>query len=454
MARLRWALVALSAALAAGTWVEYARVAASPVRAVARYHCPMHPAIVAERPGACPICGMDLARIHADDRTARPSGVPGLVPVDLTPERIQLIGLRTAPVARAEIAPTLRTVGFVTADEGGIAIVAARFSGWIERLLVPRSGSPVKRGQRLAAIYSPELIAAQQIYLNAVRWESESTAAKGASVIERDARARLQLTGMSEEDIDELARRRQPMRLLHVRSPIDGYVGKKAALAGAYVQPGAELFEIADLSTLWVIADVHASEIGRVQVGQAARISVPGGSGPELDGTVSFVYPAVSTGSRTVQVRLAVRNPGLRLRPGMFANVMLSARAVHGLVVPSEAIVDTGQIQYAFVKSGGGRLEPRQVRLGVRSGGKVHVLEGVAEGEEVVTTANFLVDSESRLRAALEGFGAPLPASRDETRAPGRDDHERREAPAHEAGEHGTGATTEEDPPPASFDGT
>ncbi len=409
MAVVRWALVGLMALAAMAAWIHPLVVAPPSVRAAAQYQCPMHPSVITAQPGACPICGMDLVRVDGESTragSAPAAGVPGLVPIDLTPERIQLIGMRTGPVAREKLWPALRTVGFVTADEGGIAIVAARFPGWIEQLLVTQSGTYVKKGQPLVRIYSPDLIAAQQAYLNAIRWESEkSTApAQGTSVIERDARARLQLTGMSDEDIDELARTRQPMRALFARSPAGGYVGKKTAVTGLYVQPGAELFEIADLSTVWVIADVYESEIDRVRVGQKATIAVPAVSGLHFAGQVSFVYPAISAGSRTLQVRIAVRNPGLRLRPGMFANVTLDLGAVEGLVVPSEAVVDTGEYQYVFVARQGGRFEPRRLRLGSRGDGKVQVLEGVAEGETVVTTANFLVDSESRLRAAIEGF--------------------------------------------------
>jgi len=482
---------------AVGRQVHVAGLVPRVARAATRYHCPMHPSAIAEMPGACPICGMDLVPIRggstappaaaggalasagpaaagtgaywcpmhpevsSDDPgatcekcggmrlvprppqagAARPAGVPGLVPIDLTPDRIQLIGMRTAPATREKLSPALRTVGFVTADEGGIALVTARYSGWIEEVLVSQSGTLVKKGQPLARIYSPDLIASQQAYLNAIRWESEGKAS--SSVIEREARARLQLSGMSEEDIDELASSRKAMRALHARSPIAGYVGKKAAVTGLYVQPGAELFEIANLSTVWVIADVYESEIDRVRVGQKASISVPALPGLTVGGRVSFLYPAVSTGSRTLQVRLGFRNPGLRLRPGMFANVTLDLGAVEAVVVPSEAVVDTGEVQYVFVARQGGRFEPRRVRLGSRGEGKVQVLEGVAEGETVVTTANFLIDSESRLRAAIEGFtgGAPPPGhGAGHPSVP--DAHEGREAPAHEAGEHGAGAMT------------
>jgi membrane fusion protein, copper/silver efflux system len=266
----------------------------------------------------------------------------------------------------------------------------------------------VRKGQPLARIYSPDLLSAQLSYLNAVKWSGQnpgaSLAGESGGGLERDARARLQLAGVADEDIDELARSARPLRSLSIRAPSSGYVGKKAAVLGLYVQPGTELFEIADLTKVWVAADVYEYEIERVKVGQRASISVPALPGQTFTGRVSFLFPTVNSGSRTLQARLEFANSGLRLRPGMYADVTLDLGAVEGLVAPTEAVVDTGEVQYLFVAREGGRFEPRRVRLGARGDGKVQVLEGVNEGETVVTTANFLVDSESRLRAAVEGF--------------------------------------------------
>ena len=453
MGIVRWALVALMALAAAGTWIHFRAVSGGGApAAAAQFHCPMHPSVLADHAGACPICGMDLVAVaeskpappaqHAggagaywcpmhpevtsDDPNAtcakcggmkllpRPkpegarAGVPGLAPIDLTPERIQLIGMRTAPVTRERLAPGVRTVGFVTADEGRIVIVTARFTGWIERVLISQSGQRVRRGEPLLRLYSPDLDTAQRNYLNSARWiAAHPDQPQQNGTLERDARARLKLIGVADQDVDELQRSGNPLRTLSIRSPIDGYVGKKSALAGLYVQPGVELFEIADLSTVWVIADVYESEIDRVRVGQEAKLAVPAIPGREFRGRVAFLYPSVSTGSRTLKARIELDNRELRLRPGMFANVTLEFDAIEGLAVPAEAVVDTGEVQYLFVSREGGRLEPRLARLGVRGDGKVQVLEGVSEGERVVTTANFLVDSESRLRAAVEGLAGP-----------------------------------------------
>ncbi len=457
MGLVRWSLVALMALAAAAAWLHWSGVGGNGGSAAAvQYHCPMHPSVVTDHRGECPICGMDLVAIAAakpepastggaapaakgaywcpmhpevasDDPNAtcpkcsgmrlmpRPAaesakaGVPGLVPVDIAPERVQRIGMRTAVVARERLAPSLRTVGIVTADEGSIAVVSSRLNGWVEKVLVSQSGQRVRKGEVLARVFSPEVNALQAAYITAVKW---SAGQGGASTPETESRTRMRAAGFVDEDLDEIARAGTPLRTIPIRSPVDGYVGKKGAVVGLYVTPGLELFEIADLSTVWVLADVYEAEMDRVRVGQKGTLELPAFPGQVFAGRVQFVYPAVSTGSRTLKARLAFRNRGLRLRPGMFANVTLELEGIEGLVVPSEAVVDSGEVQYVFVSRDGGRFEPRRVRLGSRSDARVQVLEGVAEGERVVTTANFLIDSESRMRAAIEGF-----ASREEARA-------------------------------------
>ncbi len=512
MAAVRWALVALAAVAAAGAWVHWADVGERITARAARYHCPMHPAVVQDRPGECPICGMDLVLVEggaapradragaaqgdaaapqpangkywcpmhpevasddpnatcprcggmklvprdpaamaraaasagagaywcpmhpevtSDDPNATcprcggmklmrrpgPSGkpggpVPGLTPVDIGAERRQLMGMRTAQVARRRLAPQLRTVGFVSANEGSVAIITTRFMGWVQDLRVAQSGQRVEKGQVLATIYSPELLTAQQVFLNALKWSdqrSAQAAAQPSGSIEAEARKRLELLGIAKEDVAELSRRDRPMEAMPIRSPVAGYVAKKGALPGLYVQPGSELFQIADLSTVWVVADVYESDMSRVRVGQRARLLLGAYPDEVFTGRVQFIYPAVNPESRTLQARVEFRNPGLRLKPGMYGDVVIDLGAAEGLAVPAEAVVDTGELQYVFLARGGGRFEPRVVRLGARGDGVVQLLEGVAEGDVVVTTANFLVDSESRLRAAVEGF-APVAA--------------------------------------------
>jgi Cu(I)/Ag(I) efflux system membrane fusion protein len=459
MAIVRWALVALMAVAAAAAWTYWADVVPAAARGVSLYRCPMHPSIVQERPGACPVCGMDLVaaaaagepgppapatapgasagqgaywcpmhpEVASDDpearcekcggmkllprdgaAKARGQAVPGLAAVEIGPERTQLIGLRTAPVAPHRLLPRLRTVGFVTAKESAIASVTARFTGWIEELHVTETGQRVEKGQALATVYSTELQSAQQAYLTALRAQGavQRTTAYPGSL---DPGKRLASLGIAKEDIERITQDGQALYDMPIRAPISGYVARKNALAGTYVQPGAELFQIVDLSKVWVLADVYENEASRVRVGQKARLALGALPGETFTGRVQFVYPAVNAETRTLQVRIELRNPGLKLRPGMYGDVEVELPAVEGLAVPSEAVVDTGELQYVFVARDAGRLEPRVVRVGLLDGDRIQVLDGLAEGERVVANGNFLVDSESRMRAAVEGFERSSP---------------------------------------------
>jgi Cu(I)/Ag(I) efflux system membrane fusion protein len=457
MALVRWSLVALMALAAVGAWFHYSDLGHRSARAATVYQCPMHPSVMQDRPGECPICGMNLVEVqagapraaaagadeatgpgkywcpmhpevHSDDPEARcdkcggmklvpraapgpagAKGVAGLVPLDLSPERVQLMGLRIARVNREKLSPQLRTIGFVSANESAVAIITSRFTGWVDEVRVAQSGQHVQKGQVLASVYSPELTTAQQVFVNAQRWARDPRqdgTGGGAAVnrVDSDARKRLELMGMAAEDIDTVVRTGQVLASTPIRSPVSGYVARRGALPGQYFSPGTELFQIADLSTVWVIADVYEYDMSRVKVGQRATLTLGAYPGEKFAGRVQFIYPAVNPESRTLQARMEFRNPGLKLRPGMYGDVITDLDAAEGLVAPTEAIVDTGEQQYVFISRPGGRFLPRQVKLGVRTEGKVHVLEGLEAGEEVVTTANFLVDSESRLRAAVEGF--------------------------------------------------
>ncbi len=451
MAIVRWILIAVMAGVAALS-IGYSLGLISPSSAGAatsQYYCPMHPQIVQDHPGECPICSMTLvpkpgaagaerpatpapkaaaspsagAGAHAGHRhdpsdpasstTPMPAGVPGLVPIELAQDRVQLIGVRTARATRDALVPELRTVGVVAADESRLARVHTRVSGWVEQLAVATTGQKVRRGQTLASIYNVELLPAQQEFLASHRWASkgasaadEGAASAGAGAIaslEDDAKARLELLGMPRSEIRRIAKTGKPSRTLGVSAPIAGYVVGKNVVQGAYVQPGTELFEIADLSKIWVLADVYEHEISRVAVGQKARVEVAAYAGRRFEGKVGFIYPTVDPSTRTLRVRIELDNRDLALRPGMYGDAMLELGEAAGVVVPTEALVDTGDFQYVFIAKDGGRFEPRRVRAGARTGDKVQILEGLAEGETVVTTANFLLDSESRLRAAIEG---------------------------------------------------
>lgn len=473
MALVRWILVVAMAVAAGLAWASYSGVLAQVGGAEQQlYHCPMHPSVIQDHPGECPICGMDLVPVAdhgapgekavaghgghdhgaapagdpdgdyacpmkcTDFRTDDPNercpecgmklekvdeapkaGVPGLVPVMISDERVQLIGMRTATVGEATLASELRTVGFVAADEEKLVRVHTRFSGWIESLPVAETGRKVKQGETLATIYGPELYAAQQEFLASRGWSGE-----GAAPLANDARRRLELLGIAGRDIDAIEKSGEPLRAIPIRAPAAGVVVRKNAVQGAFVQPGAELFELADLSRVWVLADVYEHELGRVKPGGVARLQLSAYPGETFEGKVGFVYPTLDPSTRTLRVRVELANRDGRLKPGMYGDVTLSLGEAKGLSVPREALVDTGEVQYVFVAKREGVFEPRRVKVGVRAGERVQVLEGLAAGETVVTTGNFLLDSESRLRAAVEGASgsaAPVPADPPEVHAEG-----------------------------------
>lgn len=421
MAIVRWVLVALTALVAAGTIMHFAgvRIGATKAESAGQlYSCPMHPAVVQDHPGECPICSMTLVPKPTGPvkpAAAAPAApVPGLAGVDLTPERIQLIGMKTAVVKREALGGELRTVGSVEANERGLAQVTTRFSGWVQSLKVSATGENVHRGQVLATIYSPDVLRAEQELLVTRGWSAAPPAAGGVhdheapvAGLEDNARRRLELLGISAQEIDEIIKSGKPVEAIAIRSPVEGYVVAKNALVGVVVQPGTVLFQIADLRTVWVTADIYEQDVSRIRVGQHARFELTSFQGETHVGKVQFVYPTVDPASRTLKVRLEFRNrfdrSGPRLRPGMFGTVHLDLPATTGLMVAADAVVDTGETRYLFVAKEGGRFEPRTVEIGARLKDRVEVLSGVAEGETVVTTGNFLIDSESRLRAAIEG---------------------------------------------------
>lgn len=398
------------------------------------YYCPMHPEETgADANARCPICAMKLEErpagtppstsrgspeampdVPGKDAASMPMGVPGLVPVEIRMDRVQAIGVRTAAATAEELTAELRTVGFVSADEGRLARVHTRFSGWIDQLEVSETGQKVARGQVLASLYNLELLPAQQEFLAARRWNSnapalepQATASTIGRSMEADARARLELFGLSPTEIDRVAETGNPTRTVAVTAPIGGHVITKTAVRGAFVQPGTELFEIADLSRVWVLADIYEYELGRVRVGQVVDVHVEAHSNERFSGKIAFIYPTVDASTRTLRVRVELDNKGLKLRPGMYGNVVIHLDAARGVVIPAEALVDTGEYQYVFIAKDGGHFEPRRVRVGARAQDKVQILEGVAPGDVVVTTANFMIDSESRLRATIEGTPEP-----------------------------------------------
>ena len=370
------------------------------------YQCPMHPSIVSDRPGDCPICNMTLQKVSGQEDEAMTSGtsqVPGLATVTFTDDKIQKSGVCTARATKRMITDPVRTVALLTADESRVAKVQTRFSGWVERLPVSETGTKVTKGQVLAEIYSPELFTAQQEFLTSTKW------AVGGPALSQDlgerARQRLELLGVSAADLAAIEKAGTPLKTLPVRAPIAGHVTFKGAVEGVFVAPGTELFEIANLDRVWAWAEVYERDLARVEVGRTATLRVESLPDRTFTGKVTFLQPTIDPQSRTLRARVEVPNAGLVLRPGMYGEVEIASEPREGLSIPRDALVDTGEHQYVFVEVSPMRFQPRLVEVGAR-GDEVIVLSGLSEGETVVTSGNFLVDSESRRRAIARSSSA------------------------------------------------
>jgi RND family efflux transporter MFP subunit len=369
----------------------------------------MNPAYKSNKPGKAPD-GMDLVPVYADETPSTESRPPGTVRI--TSERQQLIGVQFGQVSRRALSRTIRTVGKVTYDETRVTRVQAKVSGWIDRVYVDFTGSLVTRGQPLFSLYSPELVSTQQEFLLASRAKdhladsSVKEIAANAAALYDSSRERLRLWDITEEQIQDLERRGTPTKTLTLYSPITGFIVTRNAFPGQRVTPEAELYVIADLRTVWVLADVYEYEIPYVRLGQAANMALTYLPGRTFAGRVTYIYPQLDNTTRTLKVRLEFPNPGDELKPDMYANVDLRIDYGEHLAVPQEAVLDSGTEQLVFVAREDGYFEPRKVKLGPKVGNLYVVLAGVKAGEQVVTSANFLIDSESQLKSALGGMAA------------------------------------------------
>jgi len=347
------------------------------------------------------------------------------VPVTLDARRQQLIGVRTTRAVRVDMTPEVRASGTVRADESRLTEVNVKADGWIRGLRANFTGRPVSQGETLFTLYSPDLIATQEEYLLALRGQTQAIAGQVPELrdystrLVEAARERLRRWDMAEEAIQELEQRGAAFETIAVRSPASGVIVDKTAVEGMHVTPGQTLFRIADLSSVWVEADVYERDMAAVRVGQAGAVTLDAYPDQRFAGGVTYIYPFVDEQTRTMKVRFQLPNPRGLLKPGMYANVQLATPAASVLSVPADAVLDSGTEQVVFVALGNGYFEPRRVRTGRRVDAMVAIVEGLKEGEEVATGATFFLDSESQLRAAVRGFeappGTPAPA------APGQD---------------------------------
>ncbi len=356
--------------------------------------------------------GMDYIPVFDGDG-AQEASAPGLV--DISADKIQKLGVRTEAVGRRTLDRSVQAAGRIESDERKIYTIAPKFEGYVERLLVNATGQEIHKGQVLFETYSPDLILAQQEFLIAGQGvqsleNAEPDARQGMQRLASSSLERLRNWDISDEQIKALSRTGKARRTLNFTSPVDGVVTEKRAVQGMRFMPGEMLFQIADLSTVWLIADIFEQDIGLVSVGAHARITLNAYPDRTFDGDVIYVYPTMKSETRTVAARIELSNPGYLLKPGMYAKVELS-RMTRGdvLSVPNSAILDSGKRQLVFIDRGNGKFEPREVRLGERGEHYVEVVDGLKEGERVVTSANFLIDAESNLRAAIGSFAPPAP---------------------------------------------
>ncbi|APG27189.1 efflux transporter periplasmic adaptor subunit [Syntrophotalea acetylenivorans] len=393
-------------------------------RKIKYWAAPMDPTYIRDEPGKSPM-GMDLVPVYEDEA---PSGAT----IAIDPVTAQNMGVRTASVERRDLHRLIRTVGTVDYDEPNVTSINAKVDGWIEKLHVAETGQIVKKGQPLLEIYSPKLVAAQQEYLLALRNRSAlkdssfaEIAAGGARLAEA-ARQRLRYWDISSWQIRQLEKTGKVRKTLTLYAPYKGVVTMKMAMPGQHIKAGQELFQIGDISKVWIYADIYEYELPWIKVGQQAEVLLPYVGDKSLTAEISTIYPYVEPKTRTVKARLEFDNPGLELKPDMYVNVRIQAQKVQdALAVPGEAVLNSGEKQTVFVALGGGKFEPREVKTGVQDqDGYIEITQGLLDSEKVVTSAQFLFDSESKLREAIQKMLEPKEAETDSA-----DEHAGHETP-------------------------
>ncbi len=398
------------------------------------YSCPMHKTYHSDKPGNCPICSMKLVKLEgpttviAAGRAAKvepTTGAPAASPtpspasqdntIFVPPEKQQLIGMRSVPVEMGTLTKDIRIVGKVSYDETRVTHIHSKVSGYIEEVFADSVGKPVRAGEPLFTIYSPDLVATEQDFLLALksrellRTSTVASAAQGSENLIAAARERLRLWDVTDQEIRRLETEGKMKRAIAVYSPVTGVVMERAAYHhGTFVDPSKDLFTIVDLSRVWVLGEAYETDLPFIRTGQAAEIELPySGGGRKIRGRVDFIYPFLDPKSRTAQVRMEFANPNLSLKPEMFTNITMSVSIGRQVLIPQDALMDTGTEQYVFIDKGDGYVQPRKVKVSAEAGEKVGIEQGLKAGERVVTGANFVVDSESRLKGAFAGMGTP-----------------------------------------------
>jgi multidrug efflux pump subunit AcrA (membrane-fusion protein) len=376
-------------------------------RKILFWYDPMHPAYKADKPGIAPDCGMQLVPKYAEDGNMAnmPAGT-----VKIAADKQQMMGVRTATVERKPLEREIHTTAQIVADEARIAHVHVKTSGFIEKIYVDFVGQLVKKGQPLFTLYSPDLVSTEEEYLIAKRGEKALGGApyqevsQGAQSLLRSARERLRLWDITDAQIKKLDETGEVEKTMTFYSPISGFVTDRKAFPGTSITPDMELYTLSDLSTVWATADIYEYEVPYVRLGQRVNLSLSYYPGKTYSGRISFLYPTVDPQTRTVKARIEIANPHFALKPQMFADAQIKVDYGTKLIVPQEAVLNSGMEQIVFVVHDGGVFEPRIVTVGPVVNGSVVILSGLKEGETIITSGNFLIDSESKLKSATDGM--------------------------------------------------
>jgi RND family efflux transporter MFP subunit len=369
---------------------------------------PMHPAYKSDRPGIAPDCGMKLEPVYADDKVpaaphtdveALPAGA-----IHIPVEKQQLIGVRFATAETSTATETVRAAGRVAQDETRVARVHPKTEGWIYQTMVDFNGQSVKAGDPLLTLYSPDMFSTEREFLLALRARDtmkggpSPEAYENSELLIEAARRRLELWDLTAEQIAEIERTRQPVRTATLFSPASGYVVSRNAFPSQRVSPETELYVIADLSRVWIMADVYESDMAKVHIGQAAIVTPPQPGSSSLNAKVTYIQPQADATTRTMKVRLEAENPNLALKPDMFLNVDFRIALPSRVTVPADAVLNSGDRKTLFIDRGNGYLEPRDVQTGEQAGGRIQIVSGLHAGERVVASGAFLIDSEAQMR--------------------------------------------------------
>jgi len=390
-------------------------------RKILYWKSPMDPTFIAKGPGKDPM-GMDLVPVYEGEQA---KGPPGMVRID--PVTIQNIGVKTVVIEPKQLSRDIRTVGRIAYDESRVRRIAPKIGGWIEQQHVSFPGQVVKKGETLLEIYSPELVATEQEYLTALHYRSRlqdsslEEAIAGSQGLVAAAETRLRYWNITDAQIKALRERGEITRTMVLHAPFKGIIVEKNIPEGGYLQPGQTVYSIADISTVWVYADVYEYEAPWLELGQPATMTLAYQPGASYEGKVVYIYPYVQNMTRTLQVRMEFPNSqSFDLKPDMWADVTLHSAVAHkGLAVPIQAVIRTGKRDIALVALGDGRFAPRELRLGAQAGDEFEVLDGLRDGDRVVTSAQFLINSESSLQAAISKMIEPKPSSEETPSSPG-----------------------------------